>query len=92
MSIMEEVNLTVNTSMEEVEEASYVWNIPTSGTEVIDKLTSGDPVSPAKWLKIRGSRYEDHFRSSNSKVYRQYTGKFEPQYRSLLGIRRESPF
>ena len=47
MAIMEEVNRTANTSMEGVEEAAYVGKIPTSETEVIDKLTGADPGSPA---------------------------------------------
>ena len=51
MDIMEEVNRTANTSMEGVEEATYVGTIPTAGTEVIDELTSADLGSPAKRLK-----------------------------------------
>ena len=48
---MEEVNRTVNNSMEGVEEAAYVGNIPTTGTGVIDKLTDADPGSSYKRLK-----------------------------------------
>ena len=51
MAIMDEVNCTANTSTEVVEEAAYIGTIPTSGTEVIDKLTRGDPGSPVKRIK-----------------------------------------
>ena len=51
MAIMEEVNHTANTSMEGVEEATYVGTIPTAGTEVIDELNGAEPGSPAKRVK-----------------------------------------
>ena len=51
MAIMDEVNRTKNNSTEEVEEDSYVRTIPTVGTEVTEKLTSGDPGYPDKRLK-----------------------------------------
>ena len=39
MAIMDEVNRTVNTSTERVDEAAYVGTISTEGTEVIEYLT-----------------------------------------------------
>ena len=52
MAIMDKVNGTANNSTEGVEETSYVGTTPISGMEVIEKLTGGDPGSPAKRLKI----------------------------------------
>ena len=51
MAIIEEVNHTVNTSTEGVEEAAYSGTTPKSGTGVMDKLTGAYPGSPAKRLK-----------------------------------------
>ena len=51
MDIMDEVNRTANTSTEGFEEAAYSGTTPTAGTEVIDKLTGGEPGSPEKRLK-----------------------------------------
>ena len=51
MAIMDKVHHTANTSTERVEEAAYVGTMPTVGTEVIDKLTGGDPGYPYKRLK-----------------------------------------
>ena len=51
MTIIDKLNLTVNTSTEGVEEADYVGTIPTEVTEFIDELTGGDLGSPAKRLK-----------------------------------------
>ena len=45
------MNLTANTSTEGVKESAYVGTIPTAGTDVIDKLTGGDPGSPSKRLE-----------------------------------------
>ena len=82
MDIMDKVNRTTNTSTEGIWEAAYVRKIPTEGTEVIDEFEGGDPGSTAKRLKIIfASRYGDHSRSSNIKVYQKSTGKFESQCR-----------
>ena len=51
MAITEEVNRNSNNSTKGVEEADYVGAIPTSGMEVIDKLTGVYPGYPAKLLK-----------------------------------------
>ena len=51
MAIMEEVKSTANTSTEGVVEDVYVGTIPTSGTEVIDEFTGGDPGYRDKRLK-----------------------------------------
>ena len=78
MDSMREVNSTAKFLTEGVEDAAYVSNIPTAGTEVIAELTGGDSGSTAKRMKkYSASRYGDHFRSSNIKVYHQATVTFE---------------
>ena len=51
MDSMREVNSTAKFLTEGVEDAAYVSNIPTAGTEVIAELTGGDSGSTAKRMK-----------------------------------------
>ena len=53
IDIMDKLNRTKNTSTEGVDEAAYVGTIPTSGTEVIDKLTGGYPGSPSPAKRMK---------------------------------------